>query len=311
MSRAPSAPPVERRMSFEEYLRFDDGTDTRYELVRGVLVPMPTATAAHELLISFLAAMMMRFIAAHNLPYVVRVNAGVQTEEDTSRLPDIAVYDRHDWERLLKQGGPAVLRLGEPMRLVVEVTSENWKDDYYDKRAEYEQRRIPEYWIVDGRRKQVVALYLAEDATTYQEQVLKPGDVLASRVLAGLTLPVETILAPPMPEDILREELQRLSQAAREAALAQERIEAERQRAEAEHQRAELERQRAEAEQQRAEAERQRAEAEHQRAELERQRAEAEQQRAEAERQRAEAAEARLQRLAARLRELGLDANGT
>jgi len=311
MSRAPSAPPVERRMSFEEYLRFDDGTDTRYELVRGVLVPMPTATAAHELLISFLAAMMMRFIAAHDLPYVVRVNAGVQTEEDTSRLPDIAVYDRHDWERLLKQGGPAVLRLGEPMRLVVEVTSENWKDDYYDKRAEYEQRRIPEYWIVDGRRKQVVALYLAEDATTYQEQVLKPGDVLASRVLAGLTLPVETILAPPMPEDILREELQRLSQAAREAALAQERIEAERQRAEAEHQRAELERQRAEAEQQRAEAERQRAEAEYQRAELERQRAEAEQQRAEAERQRAEAAEARLQRLAARLRELGLDANGT
>jgi Uma2 family endonuclease len=311
MSRAPSAPPVERRMSFEEYLRFDDGTDTRYELVRGVLVPMPTATAAHELLISFLAAMMMRFIAAHNLPYVVRVNAGVQTEEDTSRLPDIAMYDRHDWERLLKQGGPAVLRLGEPMRLVVEVTSENWKDDYYDKRAEYEQRRIPEYWIVDGRRKQVVALYLAEDATTYQEQVLRPGDVLASRVLAGLTLPVETILAPPMPEDILREELQRLSQAAREAALAQERIEAERQRAEAEHQRAELERQRAEAEQQRAEAERQRAEAEYQRAELERQRAEAEQQRAEAERQRAEAAEARLQRLAARLRELGLDANGT
>jgi len=310
MSRAPSAPSVERRMSFEEYLRFDDGTDTRYELVRGVLVPMPTATAAHELLISFLAAMMMRFIAAHDLPYVVRVNAGVQTEEDTSRLPDIAMYDRHDWERLLKQGGPAVLRLGEPMRLVVEVTSENWKDDYYDKRAEYEQRRIPEYWIVDGRRKQVVALYLAEDATTYQEQVLKPGDVLASRVLAGLTLPVETILAPPMPEDILREELQRLSQAAREAAMAQERIEAERQRAEAEHQRAEMERQRAEAEQQRAEAERQRAEAEHQRAEVERQRAEAEQQRAEVERQRAEAAEARLQRLAARLRELGLDANG-
>ncbi len=303
MSRAPSAPPVERRMSFEEYLRFDDGTDTRYELVRGVLVPMPTATAAHELLISFLAAMMMRFIAAHDLPYVVRVNAGVQTEEDTSRLPDIAVYDRHDWERLLKQGGPAVLRLGEPMRLVVEVTSENWKDDYYDKRAEYEQRRIPEYWIVDGRRKQVVALHLAEDAPAYQEQVLKPGDVLASRVLTGLTLPVETILAPPMPEDILREEIQRLSQAAQEAALAQQRIEDERQRAEAE-------RQRAEAAWQQAEAERQRAEAEQQRAEAERQRAEAERQRAEAERQRAEAAEARLQRLAARLRELGLDTNG-
>ncbi len=84
---------------------------------------MPNASAEHELLISFLAGALLRFIARHDLPYVARVNAGVQTEDDTSRLPDIAVYDRDAWERLLKKGGPAVLRLGEPLRLAVKVTS--------------------------------------------------------------------------------------------------------------------------------------------------------------------------------------------
>ncbi|NJL23339.1 MAG: Uma2 family endonuclease, partial [Leptolyngbyaceae cyanobacterium SM1_3_5] len=31
-----------RKLTFEEYLAYDDGTDTRYELVDGVLVEMPT-----------------------------------------------------------------------------------------------------------------------------------------------------------------------------------------------------------------------------------------------------------------------------
>jgi Uma2 family endonuclease len=28
------------RLSFEDYLKYDDGTDTRYELVNGELIPM-------------------------------------------------------------------------------------------------------------------------------------------------------------------------------------------------------------------------------------------------------------------------------
>lgn len=37
-------------MTFEDYLAYDDGTDTRYELVDGVLVEMPlNATKTLEL----------------------------------------------------------------------------------------------------------------------------------------------------------------------------------------------------------------------------------------------------------------------
>jgi Uma2 family endonuclease len=50
---------TERRMSLEEFLEYDDGTDTRYELEDGVLVDMgaenpPNATIAIFLLAQFL-----------------------------------------------------------------------------------------------------------------------------------------------------------------------------------------------------------------------------------------------------------------
>ena len=46
---------------------------------------------------------------------------------------------------------------GETVRLVIELVSNNWQDDYLIKLAEYEKLGIHEYWIVDywglgGRR---------------------------------------------------------------------------------------------------------------------------------------------------------------
>lgn len=35
------------------------------------------------------------------------------------------------------------------MKLVVEVVSSNWRDDYYNKLRDYEEMGIDEYWIVD------------------------------------------------------------------------------------------------------------------------------------------------------------------
>lgn len=36
-----------KRLTFEEYLTYDDGTDNRYELVKGELVLMPPPTGRH------------------------------------------------------------------------------------------------------------------------------------------------------------------------------------------------------------------------------------------------------------------------
>ncbi|MEN9518288.1 MAG: hypothetical protein RLZZ381_876, partial [Cyanobacteriota bacterium] len=47
--------PTPEKISFEEYLNYDDGTDSRYELVDGELILMPPATARHSDIIDFIA----------------------------------------------------------------------------------------------------------------------------------------------------------------------------------------------------------------------------------------------------------------
>jgi Uma2 family endonuclease len=44
-----------KRMSLEEYLAYDDGTDTRYELVDGVLVEMGNESKLNVQIAMFLA----------------------------------------------------------------------------------------------------------------------------------------------------------------------------------------------------------------------------------------------------------------
>ena len=44
------AEPATRRMTLEEFLRWDDGTDTRYELIDGVPVAMAPPAVAHRIL---------------------------------------------------------------------------------------------------------------------------------------------------------------------------------------------------------------------------------------------------------------------
>lgn len=43
--------PVNRLLTFEAYLEYDDGTDTLYELVDGELVPITPASPEHSSII--------------------------------------------------------------------------------------------------------------------------------------------------------------------------------------------------------------------------------------------------------------------
>ena len=65
--------------------------------------------------------------------------------------PDVIVLDELTLEKeLLWQQEPIVCN-GESIKLVAEVTSTNWQDDYARKVEEYAFLEIPEYWIMDFR----------------------------------------------------------------------------------------------------------------------------------------------------------------
>ena len=84
--------------------------------------------------------------------------------------------------------------LEEPPPLVIEIVSpDNPTRDYPYKRNEYAAREIPEYWIVDPQKSQVMILKLIDGA--YEEEILTGGDRLQSNILGALDLTAEHILA--------------------------------------------------------------------------------------------------------------------
>ena len=81
---------AEKLMSLAEFLEWEDGTDTRYELVRGRLVAMAPASARHSVIVSKIGAALE---AGLRRPCYVGMNAGVvrPDRDDTFYEADLVV----------------------------------------------------------------------------------------------------------------------------------------------------------------------------------------------------------------------------
>ncbi|HEY9835888.1 MAG TPA: Uma2 family endonuclease [Vampirovibrionales bacterium] len=218
-------------LTFEEYLHYQGKPDVIYELYRGKLIEMPTPTGLHTRICSFLTAQFQRYLVSHNLPLVATSVTGVRTEDRTSRIPDVVVCSAELWERVCNRKGAGVLDFEEQPQVVVEVTSDNWREDYILKRAEYALVNIPEYWIVDPNKSKVIICFNPNNENGYESREFLPDQDIESSLFPDFILPVNVLLFPPVVEDLIREE-----QAHRQQL--QQRVEEERQRAEEERQRA-------------------------------------------------------------------------
>jgi Uma2 family endonuclease len=97
----------------------------------------------------------------------------------------------------------SVIENAASVKLIVEVVSTNWQDDYYDKRRDYEAMGIPEFWIVDyaafgGRefigypKQPTVFVYELVDGE-YVKTTFRENDVIVSPTLPGFNLTAQQI----------------------------------------------------------------------------------------------------------------------
>ncbi|MEG4396320.1 Uma2 family endonuclease [Microcoleus sp. BROC3] len=221
-----------QKLTFEEYLNYQGESGVCYELYRGNLIEMPTPTAIHIKICEFLVYQFRRFFAAHNLPIVAIVTTAVRTEENSSRIPDVVICTHSLWEQVCAQPGSAVLDFEEKPLLVIEVTSQNWRDDYIRKRAEYDLIDIPEYWIVDPNQPKIRVCSRPENEGSYSHQEFLPGQQVQSVQFAEFILSVNQVLCPPLVEDLIREEQAQLQQLEQQNQQLEQQVNAERQRAE-------------------------------------------------------------------------------
>jgi Uma2 family endonuclease len=185
-----------RRMSLEEYLTYDDGTDTRYELEDGVLVEM----GAENPLSPRIAMLLVFLFADLGIPrknLVIGHQIGVSSTKATARQPDLVVHSDQSMAAILDDGKLLRAELPAPL-LVVEVASSTKTDkksrdrDYIQKRSEYAKRGIPEYWIVDPEKAVVLVLTLVGSA--YQETSFTGNGAIVSPSFPGLTITADEVL---------------------------------------------------------------------------------------------------------------------
>jgi Uma2 family endonuclease len=185
------------RLTFTEYLKYTDGTDNRYELVNGELIPMSLGTGQHGAIIKFIERVLETEIATIDsdwivLPGLIGVRSPRGGRWDTCRIPDIVVIPNQQWHTL--QTREAVIEFNEtPPLLVVEVVSESTKTvDYRAKRGEYGVLDIPEYWIVDPLLAKVTIFTLNEG--WYEPVEFEGLELIQSPTFPNLHPSVEQIL---------------------------------------------------------------------------------------------------------------------
>jgi Uma2 family endonuclease len=185
-----------KRMSLEAYLTYDDGTDTRYELVDGVLVEMGAENPLNPKIATFLLFLFADLgVPRKNL--VIGHQIGVSSTKATARQPDLIVHSPESDAAIMDDG--KILRAGfsAPL-LVIEVVSNSLKDkksynrDYQEKPLEYAERGIPEYWLIDPDRAIVKVGILAQGAYDFQD--FSGNQVIESLIFPNFKLTAQQIL---------------------------------------------------------------------------------------------------------------------
>jgi Uma2 family endonuclease len=187
---------TQKRMTIEEYLAYDDGTDTRYELVDGVLVEMGAENPLNPTIAMMLAFAFAR-LGVPETHIAIGHQIAVSSTKATARQPDLIVHTDASVAAIYHDGKILMAESPAPM-LVVEVvsssdTNQKSRDqDYVDKREEYQARGIPEYWIIDPIKAVVLVLYLQKGR--YVGKTFTGKSAIVSPSFPNLNLTAEQVL---------------------------------------------------------------------------------------------------------------------
>jgi Uma2 family endonuclease len=165
----------------------------RVEIIGGHLLVSPTRDGAHA---RVLTRLMRSFIAAglHDGETEVLQGVGLwlPLEDEDYAIPDLVVVDADIDEHHVENSAY------DPVcfRLVLEVTSKNWKNDLKTKVAAYARANIPVYVIVDRKHQRLHVLTDPVGDRYENHRPHAPGELvtLPDSLGAKVTLDVDEIL---------------------------------------------------------------------------------------------------------------------
>jgi Uma2 family endonuclease len=143
-------------------------------------------------------------IDAAQLPYFIPKDCVIQRSDDIGHEPDVVVLDRAALANESQWKAAAIVENGTAIKLVIEVVSTNWQDDYHLKMAAYEALGIPEYWIIDyaglggirhiGKPKQPTLTIATLIDGEYETQMFRGEEQVVSLTFPSLTLTAAQVM---------------------------------------------------------------------------------------------------------------------
>ncbi|MGD1867834.1 MAG: Uma2 family endonuclease [Phormidesmis sp.] len=139
----------QRQLSFDEFLD-KCGDDNRYELIDGEVFDLEP-TGLHEQVAGFITKKACVQVDLEALPWVIfqRPLFRPPNIDMTAFRPDVAVVDEVALANEPLWAEQSVLTRSASIKMIAEVVSSNWQNDYSRKLEDYETLGIPEYWIAD------------------------------------------------------------------------------------------------------------------------------------------------------------------
>ncbi|MEU2711025.1 Uma2 family endonuclease [Streptomyces sp. NPDC007205] len=165
----------------------------RVEIIGGHLLVTPSPDAPHAIVLTDL---MIPFLAAGLHGAESKVVQGVAIKLPTGAedycIPDLAVVDGDINDHFIENNAYAPICF----RLVLEVTSSNWRDDLKTKVGAYAEAKVPVYLVVDRKHQRLHVLTDPDGSEYTSHRVHAPGETvtLPDSVGAEVTLDVEQII---------------------------------------------------------------------------------------------------------------------
>ncbi len=196
---------VSQRVSFDEFIEwYPEHSEHRYELHEGAIVEMPKPRGKHSEIAGFLGGSLFTDLTRLKLPYLIPRECIVKSADGESGYePDVIVLDKQALSQEPRWERESIIALGASVRLIVEVVSTNWQDDYLTKLRDYEALGIGEYWVADylglgGRlhigypKQPTFSIYTLIDGE-YEVQRFRVGERIISPAFPDLFLAVEDV----------------------------------------------------------------------------------------------------------------------
>jgi Uma2 family endonuclease len=193
--------------TFDEFIEWlPENSEFRYELHDGVIIEMPKPRGKHSNLTGSLIEKILitiREMGKGDIWTIPRESIVKPYRDKSGYEPDIIVLNKETIGTETRWETESIIQNATSVKLIVEVVSTNWQDDYYDKLRDYEGMGIPEYWIVDyaalgGRdfigypKQPTIFVYELIDGE-YVKTMFRGNDLIKSPTFPQLNLTAQQI----------------------------------------------------------------------------------------------------------------------